>query len=447
MSFDSLADGYLTSKAAARCFDAQATVERMLEFEAALARVEARLGIIPADAAPVIAAACEARRYDRGRLEQGTADGSNPAIPLVEMLQAEVAATDADAARYVHWGSTSQDVMDTVLVLQLRAAVETFEPALATVAATLADLAKLHRSTPMVARTLSQQALPTTFGLKAALWLDAILTGQALLVETSGGLPLQFAGAGGTLASFGGRGSEVRDALAGDLGLRAALPWQADRTPIRRVAGAAALLAASAGKVATDLILMMQTEVGELREARAPGRGGSSSLPQKRNPVASMAVVAGARRIPGLLATLHAAFDFEHERAAGAWHAEWRTVPEIFVTLGSMLEQLARALTGIEVDARAMAHNLGATRGLVMAESVVMQLARDVGRERAQMLVKSAVGQTADTGGDFRAALAALPEVQAHLGDDGLDRALDPLQYVGAANDFIDQILERYEHA
>lgn len=446
MSCDALTDGYLTSDATAACLDARATLVRMLEFEATLARTQAALGVIPAGAARAIEAACVPEHFDIDALRRGTAEGSNPAIALVRMLTEAVAAVDADAARYVHWGATSQDVMDTAFVLQLRDAASRLDAMIAAPGALLADLARAERSTPTVARTLSQHALPMTFGLKCALWLDGLLAGRAALRTAAAALPLQFAGAGATLAALGDKGLPVRDALAQAWGLPAAVPWHAQRSPVRAFASAAAETGASAGKVAHDLIALTATEVGEVREAAAPGRGGSSALAHKRNPVASIAVVAGARRLPGLLSTLYAAFDFEHERAAGAWHVEAPALREMLVVLGGMLEQLERALNGLEIDRAAMVRNLGSSRGLVMTEAVTMALAVPLGRAGAQSLVKRAVARVHDGAGTFRDALAALPEVREHLDDAALDRALDPLAYRGAADAFIDDILERFDH-
>ena len=442
--FDSIADAYLSSSELAACFDARATLARMLEFEAALAHAQARLGMIPARAAEHIAAACVVEYFDVEAIKRETAASSSAAIPMVKALTARVAARDAGAALYVHWGSSSQDVMDSALMLQARAGLDALIARLQHIADALAALTRSHGETLMVARTLSQHALPTTFGYKCGLWLDAIVSAALELARLRGNLPLQFGGAAGTLAAYGERGLELRDALAHHLQLAARLPWHTDRTVIRALAAALAMAAASAGKLANDLILMMQTEVGELREAAETGRGGSSALPHKRNPVAAIAVVAGAHRVPGQLAALFSCFDHSHERASGAWHAEWQSLRELFVTLGAMLEQLDTALNGIEVNVEAMRANLDRSRGLVMAEAVAMALAPALGRSAAQALVKRAVGHA---GVDHRPLYDVLSEEQSVmelLGREGLLRAMDPRAYLGSSAAMVEVVLARF---
>lgn len=446
MGADALTDGYLSSATMAEALGSRATLARMLEFEAALARVQAALGVIPAAAATAIEAACVPEGFDLETLRRGTAEASNPAVPLARLLTERVAASDAEASRWVHWGATSQDVVDTAFVLQLRDASRRLAALAASNAEALAALVQAERATPMVARTLSQHAAPTTFGLKAALWLDGLVTGRAQLQAAAAGLPLQFAGAAGTLAALGGDGLAVRDALAEALDLPVAPPWHTNRAVVRRFAAAAAELGAAAGKIAHDVVALAASDVGELREAGEPGRGGSSSLPHKRNPVAAIAVVAGARRLPGCLSTLYAAFDLEHERAAGAWHVEAPALRELLVTLAAMLEQLERVLGGLEVDRDTMRRNLDANGGIVMAEAVSMALAKPLGRSRAQALVREAVARVRAGEGTFREVLAADAEVRSHLAGAALDTALDPLACRGAADAFIDEILERFDH-
>ena len=444
MVFDSIADAYLGSSELAACFDARATLARMLEFEAALARAQARLGMIPAQAAAHIAAECVLENFDVEAIKRETAASSSAAIPMVDALTARVAARHATAALYVHWGSSSQDVMDSALALQARAGLGALLTRLGHIADTLATLTHTHRDTLMVARTLSQHALPTTFGYKCALWLEAMGSAALELSRHRCALPVQFGGAAGTLAAYGARGLELRDALAHDLGLAAVLPWHTDRTVIRRLAAGLAMTAASAGKLANDLILMMQSEVGELREAAGAGRGGSTALPHKRNPVAAIAVVAGAHRVPGQLATLFACFDHGHERASGAWHAEWQSLRELFVTLGAMLEQLDIALRGIAVNTVAMRANLDSSRGLIMAEAVAMALAVTMGRSAAQDLVKRAVARASAEARSLVEVLSDEPTVMALLGGEGLARVMDPRTYLGSSAAMVAVILARY---
>ena len=348
----------------------------MLDFEAALARAQARLGVIPAAAAPAIAARAEAELFDVAAIGRAAARAGNPAIPLVRRLTALVAEHDEPAARFVHWGATSQDAMDTGLVLQLRAFLGPLEADLGRLAAGLARLAEEHRDTAMVGRTWLQQALPTTFGLKAAGWLDAVGRHRQRLAELRPRLlVVQLGGAAGTLASLGGRGLEVADALAGELGLAApALPWHGARDRVAELAAWLGLLVGTLGKVARDWSLMTQTEVGEVLEPAGEGRGGSSTMPHKRNPVAAAAVLAAAVRAPGLVATMLSAMVQEHERGLGGWHAEWETLPELAVLAAGALRQAAETVEGLEVDRGRMRANLGLTRGLIMAEAVQMAL-------------------------------------------------------------------------
>ena len=444
MAFDSIADAYLSSSELAACFDARATLARMLEFEAALAHAQARLGMIPGPAAEHIAAACAVEYFDVEAIKRETAASSSAAIPMVNALTARVAARDADAALYVHWGSSTQDVMDSALMLQARAGLDVLMSRLQHVADALVALTRSHGETLMVARTLSQHALPTTFGYKCALWLDAMVSAGLELARLRGSLPLQFGGAAGTLAAYGARGLELRDALAHHLRLAAVLPWHTDRTVIRALAAALAMAAASAGKLANDLILMMQTEVGELREAAGAARGGSTALPHKRNPVAAIAVTAGAHRVPGQLAALFSCFDHSHERASGAWHAEWQSLRELFVTLGAMLEQLDAAGSGIEVNTEAMRANLDRSRGLVMAEAVAMALAPALGRSAAQALVKRAVAHASVDDRPLYDVLSEEQSVMELLGREGLLQAMDPCAYLGSSAAMVEVVLARF---
>ncbi|HEX7954357.1 MAG TPA: 3-carboxy-cis,cis-muconate cycloisomerase, partial [Burkholderiales bacterium] len=334
-----LLDPLLRTDAMREAFSDRAHLQGMLDFEAALARVEARLGVIPKAAAPAIAAQCRAALFDIQALAQAAAPAGNTAIALVKALTARVAKSNLRAAGYVHWGATSQDALDTGLMLQLRQALALVDADLKRLADALARLAKKYRRTPMAGRTWMQQALPVTFGLKAAGALDAVQRHRAQLRDLRDrALTVQFGGAAGTLASLGKRGPEVARALAAELKLRDPdLPWHAHRDRVAQVATTLGLLVGTLGKIARDVALMAQTEVGEAFEAHAPGRGASSTMPHKRNPVGCAVVLAAATRVPGLVSVMLAAMVQEHERGLGGWQAEWETLPEIcMLTAGAL---------------------------------------------------------------------------------------------------------------
>jgi 3-carboxy-cis,cis-muconate cycloisomerase len=421
----------------------RARLQGMLDFEAALARAEARTGVIPASAAPAIAGKCQAERFDLAVLARAGARSGNLAIPLVDQLRAQVAADDAEAARFVHWGATSQDAIDTGCVLQLRQALERIEPELATLADALARLARDHRATPAVARTWMQHALPTTFGLKAAGWLAAVDRDRARMAALRRlCLVLQFGGAVGTLAALGSKGLDVAEALGEDLGL--AVPevsWHTHRDRLAEVATAAGICTGTLGKIARDLALSAQTELSEVSEAAAEGRGGSSTLPHKRNPVACATILAAATRMPGLVSSMLSAMPQEEERGLGGWQAEWETLPEILGVFGGALHRLSEAVGGLVVDTARMRANLEATRGLIFAEAVQMELGRAIGLARAHQLVAEACGRAQSEGRHLREVLEADPGLTGHLGREQLERLFDPLRYLGAADRLIDRAL------
>jgi 3-carboxy-cis,cis-muconate cycloisomerase len=428
---------------AARLLDDRARLQGMLDFEAALARAEAAVGVIPAAAAGPIAAKAKAELFDLAALAAATAQAGNPAIPMVKQLTAKVAADDTLAARYVHWGATSQDAMDTGLVLQLRAYLDLIEADLVRLEAALAELARRHRGTLMVGRTWLQQALPLTFGLKAAGWLDAVSRHRTRLRELRPRLlVLQLGGAVGTLASLGGRGLEVTTALAQELGLAAPdLPWHGSRDRVAELATWLGLLTGTLGKMARDWSLLMQTELGEVLEPAGEGKGGSSTMPHKRNPVAAAVVLAAATRAPGLVATLLAGMVQEHERGLGGWHAEWEALPELALLAAGALRHTALTMEGLEVDPAAMRAGLATTRGLIMAEAVQMALGARLGRQEAHGLMERAAKQAVAEGQDLGEVLRRMPEVAAELSGPELDRLLDPAGYTGSTEAFIDRAL------
>ncbi|MDH4906419.1 3-carboxy-cis,cis-muconate cycloisomerase [Xanthomonas axonopodis pv. ricini] len=424
-------------------FDDAARVQAMLQFESALARAQAQCGVIPAEAAQAIAAACDVQHYDLAALAQATALAGNPAIPLVKALTAQVAAHDNAAARWVHWGATSQDVIDTGTVLQLRAALDLLLPRLHALCADLAVLAERERNTGLPGRTLLQQAVPVTFGLKVAGWLDALQRAQRRLhALRHDALVLQFGGAAGTLASLQGRGLEVAQALASALALPLpALPWHTARDRIVEVGCAFGLLAGTLGKIGGDVVLLMQTEVGEAFEPAAAGKGSSSAMPHKRNPVSSVAAVAAATRVPGLVATLFSAMAQPHERAAGQWHAEWDTLPQIVCLTAGSLAQMQLCLSGLELDRPRMQAHLDSHGGLLYAEAAVFALAPHLGKPQAHALVEQAALRAQAQQRHLRDVLGEHAQVSAVLTHAQLQAVFDSASWRGMSSVWIDRVL------
>jgi 3-carboxy-cis,cis-muconate cycloisomerase len=422
----------------------RAFLQAMLDAERALAVASARAGVVPEAAAAAIAAACQAGRFDPGDLGRRAPAAGNPVVPLVQDLtRAVTEAAGPEAARWVHAGATSQDILDTAVSLVASRALDPVLDDLAGAAEAAAGLADRHRATALAGRTLGQQALPTTFGVKAAGWLVALDEAAAGLdrvrIER---LAAQLGGAAGTLASLGPDGVEVASRFAAELGLaEPVLPWHTDRTRVGELAGALGVTAGVLGKVALDVTLLAQTEVAEVSEAGGEGRGGSSTLPHKRNPVTAVLVTAATRRVPGLVATLVATMAQEHERATGAWHAEWEPLAELLRLTGGAASRTRELLAGLEVHPDRMRANLEATGGLLLAEPVAAALAGPLGRAPAQGLVRRLSRQAADSGRPLRQVLGADPTVREHLDEADLGRLLDPEGYLGSAGILIDRAL------
>ncbi|HUL15584.1 MAG TPA: 3-carboxy-cis,cis-muconate cycloisomerase [Terriglobales bacterium] len=427
-------------------FSDSSFVQAMLDFEAALARAEARAGIVPSPAAEVISSNCRAALLDLSALTHSAAVSGNLAIPFVKQLNAIVAKVSPEAARFVHWGATSQDVLDTALILQLRRALELSLSSLDSMAAGLASLTESHRRTFLPARTWMQHALPTTFGFIAAGWLDALLRHQRRLAALQqSALVLQFGGAAGTLAALGARGAEVARFLAEELHLSMPdLPWHSHRDRLAEVATTYGLLAGSLVKIARDLSLHMQTELQEIHESSAPGRGSSSTMPHKRNPVVCTAILGAVLRVPGLVGTMLACMDHPEQRALGSWHAEWETLPEIIRLTAGALHHFAALIPDLIVDAKKMRENLEFTRGLTYSEAVSMVLSEKLGRQPAHERIAAACRRAQTENRHLREILAADPELSALLPPADLDLLFDPASYLGSADPFIDRVLATY---
>ncbi|MBX6356109.1 MAG: 3-carboxy-cis,cis-muconate cycloisomerase [Micromonosporaceae bacterium] len=415
-----------------RELDGSAWLAAMLDVERALARAQARAGLVPPEAADAVAAACRPQLYDAAALGRQARDAANPVVPLVKALTAQV---PRHAAAYVHFGATSQDVLDTAAMLVTRRALEPVQQELAAAADACAALAEAHRDTILAARTLLQHALPTTFGLKCAGWLVALDEARAGLAAVP--LAVQLGGAAGTLAAFGPSGPTVVRLLAQELDLpEPTLPWHTDRVRIGQLAGALGVAAGVLGKVALDVVLLAQTEVAEVAEPADGGRGGSSAMPHKRNPVGAVRVLAGTRRVPALVATLLAAMAQEHERAAGAWQAEWETLTEALRLVGGAAATTRELLSGLQVDAGRMRRNLAASGDALMSESVAARLAPDLGRAEAQELVRAALAEGRP--------LRSLLEAHTTLNAEQMAAALDPAAYLGAAAELVDRALSAH---
>ncbi|MES2313860.1 MAG: 3-carboxy-cis,cis-muconate cycloisomerase [Pseudomonadota bacterium] len=433
----------LSSAAMRTVCDDKVYLQHMLDFEHALARAEASVGIIPASAVVSIAKACHAESFDRAALAEAAVHAGNLAIPVVKMLTAKVASADPSAARYVHWGATSQDVIDTATMLGLRAAINALITDLDRAIAGFARMAVQHRDTAVVARTWLQHALPMPFGLKLAEYAAALHRSRGRLKrlrrET---LALQFGGAAGTLAALGDNGLKVAEQLANELSLPLPdAPWHTHRDRIADVATTLAILTGTCGKIARDVSLMMQTDVAEAFEPSGEGRGGSSTMPHKRNPVAAARALAAATMAPNLAATILAAQVQDHERSAGPWHAEWPTLPTLQLVTSGALESIAEIAEGLEVDAARMRANLDMTQGLVMAEAVSMALAEKIGKGEAHHIVEAASRRAIETRQHLRSVLAEDSRVTTHIDTDTLKNLFDPMAYQGIAQTLIDRLL------
>lgn len=437
----------LSSPAMRAACDDAAYLQHMLDFESALARAEAATGTIPRSAVAPIEAACRAERYDMAQLAQDAARAGNLAIPLVKALTAEVAKSDSEAARYVHWGATSQDLIDTATMLGLRAAVDALLPDLDRAIMGFARLARQHRNTATVARTWLQHALPMPFGLKLAEYAAALhRSRQRLKRLRAEDIVLQFGGAAGTLAALGVSGLMVAEQLATELNLRLPdAPWHTHRDRIAEAASVLAILTGTCGKIARDVSLMMQTDVGEAFEPAGAGRGGSSTLPHKRNPVASASALAAATMAPNLAATMFAAQVQDHERSAGPWHAEWPTLPTLQLVTSGALAAIVDIAEGLEVDAARMRANLDSTHGLVMAEAVSMALAEKIGKSESHHIVEAASRKAIESKTHLRDVLAKDTRVTAHLSADQLERLFEPMAYQGVSQTLIDRLLASIE--
>ncbi|MGW6916322.1 lyase family protein [Kitasatospora sp. NPDC054939] len=441
--------------------DDTAWLQAMLDAEAALARAQAALGTVPPAAAAAITRTARAEHFDLRALALAARETANPVVGLVRALTAAVAAADPAAAEYVHRGSTSQDVLDTGAMLVARRALALVRTDLGATAAALARLADAHRGTVLAGRTLALHAVPTTFGLKAAGWRSLVLDAEQRLAAVQSALPVSLGGAAGTLAGYleyagdgpgtpggpgrqgdpdghgdpGGYGERLVDAYADETGLaRPLLPWHTLRTPVADLGAALAFTAGALGKFAADVTTLARTEIAELAEPGGPGRGASSAMPHKRNPVLATLIRSAALQVPALAGVLTAALVAEDERPAGAWHAEWLPLRECLRLTGGAAATAAELAAGLTVHPERMRANLDLTRGRLMAERLTAALAPHLGRARAGRLLTEAARTADRRGSSLLRVLAADPAVTAHLDERRLAALLDPAGWTGAAD-------------
>lgn len=414
--------------ATAEAFSDINTLRHMLRFEAALAQATAEAGLIPKKAAPIIAAACDAVLYDPAPLAEAARRTATLTVPVVKALTAEVAKRDPEAAAYVHWGATSQDVLDTAMVLQLADALPPLLKDIDGIVEAFAVLAKKHRTTPMLGRTLLQPATPLALGQKIAGWASDIDRARRRLAASLDEIRIvQFGGASGSLSALGDKAEAVMTVLARELKL--ALPpgpWFTQRVRVASAAQDIALVCGALGKAARDISLMMQVEVGEASEPSGPGRGGSSTMPHKRNPVGAALILAAANRAPSLAAAIVSGMVQEHERALGGWQSEWPTLAALCETLGSAVEAMKEVAPGLAIDTDAIRANMDAAESAVLAERATFLLAEKMGKQKAHALVEAALAR----GGSF---IEALGQLKTELAD---EKAL-----LGYSPKFVDRLL------
>jgi 3-carboxy-cis,cis-muconate cycloisomerase len=421
-------------------FSDESRVQYYLDIEAALARVQARLGIIPAEAADAISRQCSVEKIDMAKLKQATERIGYPVLPVVQQL---VQLCERGLGEWCHWGATTQDITDTATVLQIRDGLILVEHDLVAIADALAGLARRYRDTPMAGRSNLQQATPITFGYKCAVLLAAFQRHLARLNELRPRVLVgEFGGATGTLASLGDRGLEVQRLLMAELGLgQPEIAWHTVRDRIAEVGCFLGLVTGTLGKISTDVKLMMQTEVEEVYEPFAEGRGSSSTMPQKRNPISSAYIHACAGMVRQQVAALLDAMVADHERSTGPWEIEWIALPEMFVLSAGALVQTRFVLEGLVVDPARMRKNLDATGGLVISEAVMMGLGPALGRQRAHDLVYDICRAVIAGEGSFLDLLAAHPEIKLHMTRDALARLLDAANYCGLSGAMVDRVL------
>ena len=428
-------------------FSDESMLGAMLAFEMALARAEASVGVIPAQAVAAIEGAARAEFYDGAEIAAASLRSGTVTIPLVKALTERVRAVNPSAAAFVHWGATSQDVADTAIILVLKRSRDVFQADLARLEEALRRRSDANAHTIMLSRTLLQAAVPTTFGLKVAGWLGALRRNHARVQAAfEDALILQFGGAGGTLASLGDKGIAVGEVLARELSLGYPdAPWHTHRDRLATLMCALGVMTGSLGKIARDISLMTQNEIAEVSEPTEKGRGGSSAMPHKRNPVGCTLTLAAANQVPGLVSAFLTSMVQEHERAAGGLQSEWSTIGSIVQAAGLAVAAMSEVAEGLTVDAARMRANLDATRGTIFAERANILLSAKLGRDAASSIVDRALAATTK-GRDFVDALSEMPEAAKVLDAATLSDLRSPGSYLGSAEQFRSNLVRSQKH-
>ena len=428
-----------------RIFTDEGRFSGWLRVEAALARSQARLGLIPEDAAQAITNAAKVENLDTKKMAEEYQKVGFPILPLVHEM---ARCCDKESARWIHWGATTQDIVDTGLVLQMKDAFSIIGSQLDSLIAAVSSLSKEHRLTVMAGRTFQQQAAPITFGFKTAVWLDELLRHRERLPDIKKrALVCQFGGAVGTLATLGDKGLDVLKELSQELDLEEpAITWHTSRDGWAEAIFWISMVGATLAKIANEVATLMRTEVDEVREPYEPGKGGSSTMPQKRNPVACPIIMAIGNKLRESVSSQLTAMVQEHERSVSAMPLEWLAIPEAFVLLSGSLQHAIPMLERLQVDKKQMLNNLSMGGGLLMAEAVMMGIAPKIGRNQAHNLVFGAAGKAWDKGITLREVLIDDEKVREHLSLDEIDKLIDPANYIGSADNMIKRVLKKVAH-
>ncbi|MCU7549784.1 3-carboxy-cis,cis-muconate cycloisomerase [Chitinophagaceae bacterium LB-8] len=424
-------------------FRDEAIIQYMLQFESALAQAQAICGVIPGEAAQVISECCQVANINKEQLIADAALGGNVNIPLVKQLTSVVNQKDAAAAKYVHYGATSQDVIDSAVMLQLKDAIDLIAKGLDVLIEQLTLLVETHRNTVMIGRSFMQQARPITFGFKVAHWLDGILRSKEkvddLLKEN---FVLQLGGAVGTFHGMMGRGLMVAEKMSGLLGLKMlSIPWHTQRDCLAAIATTLGILNGSLGKIAKDISLLMQTEIAEVFEPSGKGKGGSSTMPHKRNPVGCIAILANVQRVPSLVATMLGTMVQDHERGTGTWHAEWETISAIVQLTAGSLRKATEVTNGLEVDKEQMLRNIEITKGLIFAENISLALAEKIGKQEAHELIEKCCQEVQRSGMHLKNIVLENTVMRQYLTSSEIEGLFDPVRSIGLCEEWIKRVL------